>query len=107
MDQGTEGQPLTPDQRAYAVGQLTMLKTIANMIETMPIWQLDRAAAELDDAMANGRDATFTWGTLVRAEDLDLIRIFVKMRGEIVALRAARHARILTRQAKVQRVHRN
>lgn len=107
MHEVNEGQTLTPDQRAYAVGQLTMLKSIAAMIEAMPIVQLDRSVAELDEMLGDGISCTFTWGTLVRREDLDLVRMFVKFRGEIMALRVARHARALNRQMKVQRVERN
>lgn len=107
MDTVNAGQPLTTEQRAYTVGQLTMLKSIAAMIEAIPIVQLDRAVADLDEQLSDARMVTFTWGTIIRREDLELVRMFVKFRGEIMALRVARHARVLNGQAKVQRADRN
>lgn len=101
MSQVTEGQPLTDEARAYALGQLSVVKSIATWLMEMPIVALDRSLLHLDKEFSAGVRCSFGWGTMVRREDLEIARLLLETRKQIAALTVARAANAHRQMMKV------
>ena len=107
MDGKPNGQTLSDEDRAYALGQLSVLRTFSDMLVAMPITILDRAIAELDKEFSAAVNLTFTWGTGLRRDDLEIARIFFEARRKVMALMVARMAASQRRMLKVTHVERD